>query len=67
MGLKQGDRFGIYSPNNYQWCITQFAASMAGVILVNINPAYQEHELEYCLQKGKIFNKNEFPRMIGLA
>ncbi|KAL4437696.1 hypothetical protein ABPG74_012371 [Tetrahymena malaccensis] len=51
MGLKKGDRIGIYSPNNYEWCITQFAASMADLILVNINPAYQEHELEYCLNK----------------
>ncbi|EAR89926.2 acyl-CoA synthetase family (AMP-forming)/AMP-acid ligase family protein (macronuclear) [Tetrahymena thermophila SB210] len=51
IGLQKGDRVGIYSPNNYQWCITQFAASMADLILVNINPAYQQHELEYCLNK----------------
>ncbi|EAR89528.1 acyl-CoA synthetase family (AMP-forming)/AMP-acid ligase family protein (macronuclear) [Tetrahymena thermophila SB210] len=51
LGLKKGDRIGIYSPNNYEWVITQYAASMADLILVNINPAYQEHELEYCLKK----------------
>jgi fatty-acyl-CoA synthase len=55
LGLKKGDRIGIYSPNNYEWILVQYAASMADLILVNINPAYQEHELEYCLKKGKLF------------
>ena len=50
-GLKPGDRVGIWSPNNSQWVITLFAAARAGLILVNINPAYRVTELEYALVK----------------
>ena len=51
-GLKPGDRVGIWSPNNLQWVITLFAAARAGLILVNINPAYRVTELEYALVKA---------------
>jgi len=51
LGLRPGDRLGIWGPNNYEWFITQFAAAKAGLILVNINPAYQPAELLYCLNK----------------
>lgn len=51
LGLKKGDRVGIWSPNSYEWVLTQFATGKAGLILVNINPAYQTRELEYCLKK----------------
>src|SRR5919109_1268408 len=51
LGLKRGDRIGIWSPNNAEWVITQFATAKAGVILVNINPAYRLAELEYALNK----------------
>lgn len=51
LGLEKGDRIGILSPNNIEWSLTQFAAAMADLILVNINPAYQVNELEYCLNK----------------
>lgn len=51
LGLKRHDRIGIYSPNCYQWYLVQLAASMADLILVNINPAYQANELEYALNK----------------
>src|SRR3954452_2911564 len=37
IGLKPGDRIGIWSPNNAEWVITQFATAKAGLILVNIN------------------------------
>jgi fatty-acyl-CoA synthase len=50
-GLKPGDRVGIWSPNNLQWVITLFATARAGLILVNINPAYRITELEYALVK----------------
>jgi fatty-acyl-CoA synthase len=40
LGLKRHDRVGIYSLNNYQWVLTQLAASLGDLILVNINPAY---------------------------
>ena len=54
LGLQKHDRIGIYSMNNYQWVIAQFAASMSDLILVNINPAYQRHELQFCLNKVNI-------------
>ena len=51
LGLKPGDRIGIWSPNNAEWTVTQFATAKAGLILVNINPAYRLAELEYALNK----------------
>ena len=51
LGLAPGDRIGIWSPNNSEWAITQFATAKAGLILVNINPAYRLSELEYALNK----------------
>ncbi|HET6222100.1 MAG TPA: AMP-binding protein [Dongiaceae bacterium] len=52
LGLEPGDRVGIWSPNNSEWVITQFATAKAGLILVNINPAYRLAELEYALNKA---------------
>ncbi|MDE2285816.1 MAG: AMP-binding protein [Hyphomicrobiales bacterium] len=51
LGLTPGDRVGIWSPNNTEWAITQFATAKAGLILVNINPAYRLSELDYALNK----------------
>jgi len=51
LGLHTGDRVGIWSPNNAEWVITQFATAKAGLVLVNINPAYRLSELEYALNK----------------
>ena len=51
LGLKAGDRIGIWSPNNAEWIVTQYATAKAGLILVNINPAYRLSELEYALNK----------------
>ena len=51
LGLQPGDRVGIWAPNRAEWVILQFAAPKAGLILVNINPAYRLHELEYALNK----------------
>jgi fatty-acyl-CoA synthase len=51
LGLQPGDRVGIWSPNNAEWIITQYATAKAGVILVNINPAYRLTEVEYALNK----------------
>src|ERR1700691_2317459 len=51
LGLSPGDRVGIWSPNNAEWAITQFATAKAGLILVNINPAYRLAELDYALNK----------------
>ena len=51
LGLEPGDRVGIWSPNNAEWVVTQFATAKIGVILVNINPAYRLAELAYALNK----------------
>lgn len=49
LGLKPGERVGIWSQTNAEWLVTQFATAKAGLILVNINPAYRQGELEYAL------------------
>ncbi|GAB3630481.1 AMP-binding protein [Pandoraea terrae] len=51
LGLKKGDRLGIWSPNRVEWLVTQFATARVGIVLVNINPAYRLAELEYALNK----------------
>ncbi|QOW45955.1 MULTISPECIES: AMP-binding protein [Acinetobacter] len=51
LGLQKGDRLAIWSPNCVEWTIAQFAAFKAGIILVNLNPAYKKNELEYVLNK----------------
>lgn len=51
LGLDKGDRVGIWSPNRLEWVLTQFATARAGLVLVNINPAYRLVELEYALNK----------------
>ena len=51
LGLQPGDRVAIWSPNNAEWIITQYATAKAGLILVNINPAYRLTEVEYALNK----------------
>ncbi|PIE46997.1 MAG: AMP-binding protein [Gammaproteobacteria bacterium] len=51
MGLEKGDRLGIWSQNNVEWLIVQLATAKAGIILVNINPAYRTFELQYALNK----------------
>ena len=50
LGLEPGDRVGIWSPNCAEWTIAQFATAKAGLILVNINPAYRLSELEHVLR-----------------
>lgn len=52
LGIEKGDRVGIWSPNRYEWTVTQFATAKIGAILVNINPSYRLHELEYVLNQS---------------
>lgn len=52
VGVTPGSRIGIWAPNCWQWCVTQFAAAKIGAILVNINPAYRSSELEYVLSQS---------------
>lgn len=51
IGLNRGDRVGLWAPNCLEWIITQFGTALAGIIQVNINPAYRTNELEYSLNK----------------
>jgi fatty-acyl-CoA synthase len=52
LGLRQGERIGIWAPNRAEWTITQLATSKIGAILVNINPGYRVFELEYALKQS---------------
>jgi fatty-acyl-CoA synthase len=52
LGLEAGDRIGIWSPNCAEWVLVQYATAKAGVILVNINPAYRTSELAYALNQS---------------
>jgi fatty-acyl-CoA synthase len=72
MGLEKGDRIGIWSPNRYEWVLTQFATARIGLVMVNLNPAYRLTEVEYALNKvgckalvlAKTFKKSEYLNMI---
>ena len=73
LGLEPGERLGIWSPNRAEWCIAQFASAKAGVILVNINPAYRLNELEYALKQSgcrwlicaDTFKTSDYHAMLG--
>jgi len=54
LGLRPGDRAGIWASNCLEWILLQHAASRARVVLVNVNPAYRSHELRYVLKKSHI-------------
>jgi fatty-acyl-CoA synthase len=72
-GLQAGDRAGIWSPNCAEWVLLQYATAKAGVILVNINPAYRSHELAYALRQSGVrllvsaeaFKTSDYRAMIG--
>lgn len=53
-GIDAGDRVGIWSPNRYEWVVTQHATARIGAILVNVNPAYKARELEYALNQSGV-------------
>jgi fatty-acyl-CoA synthase len=53
-GIGRRDRVGIWSPNCFEWVLTQYATARIGAILVNINPAYQTTELEYALTQSGV-------------
>ena len=73
LGLQKGDRVGIWSPNRYEWVLTQFATARIGLIMVNINPAYRVSEVEYVLNKvgckalvlAKSFKSSDYLSMIS--
>jgi fatty-acyl-CoA synthase len=51
-GLEPGDRVGIWGPNRWEWTLIQYATARAGIVLVNVNPAYRTSELEYVLNQS---------------
>ena len=51
LGIRRGNRVGIWSPNRVEWLLAQFGTARIGAILVNINPAYRSSELEFALNK----------------
>jgi fatty-acyl-CoA synthase len=53
-GMAAGDRVGIWSPNCAEWVLLQYATAKAGVVLVNINPAYRSHEVAYALNQSGV-------------
>jgi fatty-acyl-CoA synthase len=54
LGLVPGDRVGIWASNCLEWVLMQYAAPRAGIVLVNVNPAYRSHELRFVLKKSRI-------------
>ena len=65
LGLRPGDRAGIWAANCLEWILLQHGAARAGVVLVNVNPAYRSHELRYVLRKSNIralFLREKDPR-----
>jgi fatty-acyl-CoA synthase len=53
-GVKRGDRVGIWAPNRWEWVVVQYATARMGAIMVNVNPAYRVHELEYALNQSGV-------------
>src|SRR3954462_5307203 len=72
-GIEAGDRVGIWSPNCAEWALVQYATAKAGIILVNINPAYRPSELEYGLRQsgcrmlaaGAAFKPSDYVAMVA--
>jgi fatty-acyl-CoA synthase len=72
-GIAKGERVGIWSPNCVEWVLVQFATAKVGAILVNINPAYRSHELEYALRHSGVrmliaarsFKTSDYVAMVG--
>src|SRR5271167_1071292 len=52
LGLEKGERVGVWSANVSEWVLAQFGTALAGIILVNINPAYRSHEFDYAIKKS---------------
>lgn len=73
LGLAPGERVGIWAQNCAEWVLMQFASARAGLILVNINPAYRRSELEYALNKvgctalvlSPGFKSSDYPAMLA--
>lgn len=75
LGVKSGDRVGIWSPNCYEWTLLQYATAKIGAIMVNINPAYRTSELIYVINQSGLsyifsaiqFKTSHYKKMIDDA
>jgi len=75
LGVEKGDRVGIWAPNCYEWVLLQYATARIGVILVNLNPAYRAHELEFAVNQSEIkaiiaaetYRSSDYRKMIALV
>lgn len=73
LGVARGDRVGLWAPNRSEWVLVQYATARVGAVLVNINPAYRTHELEYVLKQAGVsvlvaapsFRTSDYAAMIG--
>ena len=54
LGLRRGDRVGLWSTNCIEWIVMHMGCARAGTALVNVNPAYRSHELQYTLGKSRM-------------
>ena len=74
-GLRPGDRVGLWSPNRWEWVVSQYAAAEIGAILVNLNPSYRQRELEFALDHSGAstvlaspeFRDSDYPAMLAVA
>jgi len=72
LGVQKGDRVGMWSPNRFEWIVVQFATARVGAVLVNVNPAYRAHELQYALDQSgvsvlllaKSFKTSDYPAIL---
>jgi fatty-acyl-CoA synthase len=72
-GIEPGDRVGMWSPNNAEWVVVQYATAKIGAVLVNINPAYRTSELEFALNQSACrlliaapsFKSSDYQAMVG--
>ncbi|HVP02250.1 MAG TPA: AMP-binding protein [Solirubrobacteraceae bacterium] len=72
-GIAKGERVGVWSPNCAEWALVQYATAKVGAVLVNVNPAYRTHELEYALGQSGVrllfsaesFKTSDYVAMVG--
>lgn len=72
LGVRSGDRVGIWSPNSIEWSLVQYATARIGAVMVCLNPAYRPHELEFAINNvgvkylvmAESFKQSDYVQMI---
>src|SRR3954454_9328916 len=54
LGIRHGDRVGIWSTNCIEWIMMHMGCARTGAALVNVNPAYRSHELQFTLTRSRM-------------